>query len=274
MLNDPSEMASFRQVWIPRFFILSLVPALVTLIALVFYPTSDLAKCPLLTSPNLGIHHSTTSDLSIIIQGHIFHINNSLIFTPPLEQRDGSRLVFLGLVFDVTSGVVFYGAQNGAYYNLTKDGIDITRALLVSNLDEANLNDNIADIENLKSNLFQWLPFLLNKYPQIGVLVGQFFTPYGQPTNLWSTVTGALSPSVPNNNRTIPHTEDCTFSLNSVSCETIELRPKIIRHRGVSKCACANEDEIFGFKSPIFTVVHFEHCNDDSTTCWPKSYEL
>jgi hypothetical protein len=266
-------MTSFRQVWIPRFFVLSLAPALVMLIALVFYPTSELAKCPLLSAPGDSSVVSPTG-LSITIQGHIFQINNALVFSPPLEQRDGSRLVFLGLVFDVTSGVVVYGASGGAYYNLTRDGMDVTRALLVSNLDEQNLNDNISDIDNVEKNLVQWLPFLLNKYPQIGVVVGQFFTSSGEPTKLWSDLTLSLSPSVVGNNAPIPQTEECMKSAGSVFCESVESRPKIIRHRGISKCACAIEEQLFSVKSPIFTVVHFEHCNDESTVCWPKKYEL
>ena len=279
---------TFREIWIPRIFIASLAPAFVMLIALIFFPSSELAKCPLFvpkvaqpisSAPLSPI--SPNDQLSITIQGHIFHINNSNIFAQPLETRDGSRLVFLGIVFDVTSGMVFYGAPNGAYYNLTKDGVDVTRALLVSSLDPINLTDNLDDFEpkTLKDRLVQWLPFFLNKYPQLGVVEGKFFTHFKTPTKIWQDIVQLLGTVPPNSHSAqVPYTEDCIRKSdddNSVSCSSPNHRPKILRHRGKSRCVCGVEDELFASsKSLQFTIVHFENCNDESTICWPKTYEL
>ena len=272
-------MGNFRDVWIPRIFIVSLAPAVVMLLALIFYPTSELAKCPLLV-PKTHPRHSnppTTHDLSITIQGHIFPVNNSVVLSPPIDPHNGSRLVFLGIVLDVTSGTVFYGSPDGAYQNLTRDGVDTTRALLMSSLDEKNLNDDIDDFEPnvLRDRLIQWLPFFLNKYPQVGVVQGKFFQPSGQPTKVWQDIVDLLATvSSDNTNSAVPLTEECVRGSDSVSCASAIHRPKIIRHRGKSRCACGVEEELFASKSPIFAVIHFENCNEETTVCWPKTYEL
>ena len=279
-------MPSFRDQWIPRLFMVSLVPSIVMLLALIFYPTSDLAKCPFLVSTNhfpannSSLSPSFDSLLSITIQGHIFEINNSSVFTQPLEERDGSRLVFLGIVFNVSSGIVFYGGPNGAYYNLTRDGIDVTRALLVSSLAEENLNDRIEDFEDsiLGNRLMQWLPFYLNKYPQVGVVEGKFFTNSGTPTEDWNkvmTLLSSLSATTESQTSLPQTTTDCIPSdIKAVSCSQSNHRPKILRHRGKSRCVCGIEQELFSVKSLIFTIVHFENCNEESTVCWPRSYEV
>ncbi len=256
---------------------LSLAPAFVMLLALIFYPTSELAKCPLLV-PKIPPHENSplsSTDLSITIQGHIFPVNNTAVFSQPIDTQNGSRLVFLGMVLDVTSGAVFYGPPDGAYQNLTRDGVDTTRALLMSSLDEINLNDYLDDFDpdTLRDRLIQWLPFFLNKYPQLGVVQGKFFNPSGEPTKVWLDIVDGLA-TVPFDNSTVPSFEECMNSSGSVSCVSPTHRPKIIRHRGTSRCACGIEEELFGSKSPLFTVVHFEDCNDESTICRPKIYEL
>lgn len=272
-----SPMASkFREIWIPRLFILSLLPAFVMLLALIFYPTSELAKCPFLVHKQPLQVSNPSTDLSISIQGHIFAINNTLVFSQPIDTHNGTRLVFLGIVLDVTSGQVFYGGPDGAYHNLTKDGVDTTRALLMSSLDPKNLNDDLDDFGSitLRDRLVQWLPFFLNKYPQLGVASGKFFNLSGQPSKLWRDIVDALSADSSTNDSSIPSTDDCVVNGDSVSCFASNHRPKIIRHRGTSRCVCGIEEELFASKSPLFTVVHFENCNDESTVCWPKIYEL
>jgi len=268
--------STFRENWIPRLFILSLLPAFVMLLALILYPTSDLAKCPFLVHKQPLQVSNPSTDLSISIQGHIFAINNTMVYSQPIDPHNGTRLVFLGIVLDVTSGEVFYGSPDGAYHNLTTDGVDTTRALLMSSLDPKNLNDDLDDFEpnTLRDRLVQWLPFFLNKYPQLGVAQGKFFTQSGEPTNLWTSIVGLLSGDSSTHHSSIPSTTDCVVNGDSVSCSSSNHRPKIIRHRGTSRCVCGIEGEIFASKSPLFTVVHFENCNDESTVCWPKIYEL
>jgi hypothetical protein len=297
-----SSGGTFRNKWIPRLFILAIAPSIAMIIALLFFPQSQIAKCPLLvpsgsseTATGLPPRtDSSESPLPIIdISGHLFEVNNTTVFRPPIpESESGLSLIFLGIVLDVRSGLGYYGPE-GAYYNLTKDGIDVTRGLLLSSLVPENLTDDISDLlgvegkEKIRNQLTQWLSFFLNKYPQKGVLVGRYWTLEGQPTTEWLEIVSLLRERLVDMDDTIiPRMFECQLGERgddlgehqlgrlSVFCAPNEGVPKIIRHRGKSQCACVDENEIFSVKTPQFAVVHFDDCNDDSSICWPMEFEL
>lgn len=154
-------------------FIVAVAPAVGMIFLLLFYPESQLASCPLMKR----------SALVLSINGFKgFEINQTRLVD---VSSDGSRLGFLGLVLNVSSATAFYG--KGKAYHALACGKDVTRALVTSSLSNSDLNENIEDIPKgkVKEQLKQWLPFLLNKYPQIGVLEGAYFDASGRPTALF-----------------------------------------------------------------------------------------
>jgi hypothetical protein len=180
----------------------------------------------------------------------------------------------------------YYG-PNGAYYNLSRTGKDVSRGLVISSLETKNLHDDISDIPipEVRKNLIQWLSFFLNKYPQLGVAVGRYFNEHGEPSREWLRYIELLGRGGNFENQTKSvntggdddvQIEDCLYSNNrdnqsEVLCKIDDLVPKIIRHRGRSHCACVNEDKIFSINTREFTVVHFDNCSKNSSICWPMS---
>jgi len=278
-------------VWIPRFFIAAIAPSIAMIFALLFFPESDIAKCPLFVPTILPQQTNIPEDdtLPIIdIEGHLFSINNTVVMNAPIAQSEsGIFLIFLGIILDVRSGRSYYGRE-GSYHNLTRKGMDVSRALLMSKLDDEFLTDDISDLSDneIRKNMVQWLTFFLNKYPQVGVLVGRYFDSTGEPTSEWLGLISKLGrrDSMDNGESSkTPKIFPCIFKTQdgreSVSCDSADtpsglLVPKIIRHRGKSRCACVDEDEIFSVKTGKYAVVHFDDCSDDSTICWPIEFEL
>jgi hypothetical protein len=108
----------------------------------------------------------------------------------------------------------------------------------------ADLNEYIEDISKgeIREKLTEWLPFFRNKYPQIGVVAGNFFDSHGNPTPLFLEYTSLISP------KPAPPVvmEDCVFhGKNQVKCESKFLSTKIKKSRGKGTCVCVNENEIF-----------------------------
>lgn len=240
--------------WIRRLFIVAIAPSVAMIFALLFFPQSELATCPLMNR-------------SAII---FLPLNSTDVLPQSSIPTDGSRIVFLGQVLDVSSGAKFYA--RGMPYHALACGKDVTRALLKSSLDAADLNEYIEDISKgeIREKLTEWLPFFRNKYPQIGVVAGNFFDSHGNPTPLFLEYTSLISP------KPAPPVvmEDCVFHGNDqVNCESKFLSPKIKKSRGKGTCVCVNENEIFSIKTTDFVVSHFTNC-EGINSCTVNSFEL
>ena len=268
----------FRDKWLPRLFIAAIAPSVAMLIALIFFPNSQIAKCPLFESgASLDASESVevAGQFVMDIDGARFPIKNFNIIETPLKR--GDFLILLGIVLDVRSGAMFYGSDGG--YGALANGHDSTRALLLSSLKDEDMSEDIGDQprdQNFKDKLKQWLTFFLNKYPQAGVVAGAYWTAEGEPTSLIGDLSKLLSSAVVGTNTDQkPVMDECVFSpsTESVSCESKKYSPKIHRSRGKSKCVCVDENSIFAIKSNEFVIVDFQDC-DKGGICTVKDLEL
>ena len=245
------------------------------LLALLVYPESELAKCPILNTSIITASNNHQNVLGISINDSRFHLNLHIITSP---FTGGSQLVLLGLVFDVTSAQAFYGP--GKPYNLLASGKDVTRALLKSSLAVDDMHEDVSDIPKgeFREKLKQWLPFFLNKYVQVGVVKGMYFDSHGNPSALFLEYTNLLQSTIHQASPApVPvSTEQCIFTENpeTVSCAARELRPKIKRSRGKGSCVCVDENEAFSVKSDDHVFVHFQNCTEDGSVCTVYSFEL
>ncbi len=265
-----------KEVWIPRLFIAAMVPSVLMVLALIFLPSSELAKCPWLVDSGdvmlaQGIQ-ALPGQFVMRIEGASFPVNNLLVISPPVTP--GDHLVFLGIVLDVRSGAAFYRADGG--YSGLANGRDATRALLLSSLKEEDMSEDLSDqdVSELKPKLKQWLTFFLNKYPQQGVLVGSYWDASGQPTDLLKQLIGVLDSNAGSSEEKRYVMEECVVNNSEVSCKGHILVPKIRRTRGLSKCVCVNENEIFSVQTSDFVIVHFDKCDERGKTCTIAHYEL
>ena len=261
--------------WIPRLFIAAIFPSILMVLLLIFFPSSDLAKCPLFYGE--GDRNTVLPGQFVVdIQGSKFGIKNHNVLTHPVTP--GENLIFLGIVLDVRSGSMFYSAEGG--YSALASGVDSTRALLLSSLKPEDMIEDISDqpLEKLGEKLIQWLSFFLNKYPQVGVVVGKYWSIDGLPTPAFSQLINLISSS-PNKESEPPPVysmEGCDVKKDSkeVSCLNEKLVPKIHRSRGISRCVCVDSTSIFSVKSNEFTIVHFSNCPDSERRCFPSHFEL
>ena len=265
-------MSTFKDRWVPRLFILAIAPSFAFVIALLFDPTSELARCPLLGPSEPNFSRETDSTLPLfIINGETFTINNTNVASQPLSTV-GDRLIFLGIVLDVSSAPGFYGPGEG--YSALATGVDSTRALLITSLEPKDMIEDISDLAkgDLRTKLRQWIPFFFNKYPQLGVVVGKYWDHTGSPTpdftelvELVATTDRSEVASDP-----LPAMKECThIPPDSVRCTDAALAPKIKRTRGTSECVCVDENSIFSYKTEAFVVLHFDNCTDTSCTVLP-----
>ena len=262
---------SWKEKWIPRLFMVAMVPSIAMIVALLWFPQSEIAKCPLLVQ-QAGTVTSGQSTFSLNINGAKFPIANANVLPAPLSS-EGDVLVFLGVVLDVTSGVAFYGPDGG--YHALACGKDATRALLLSSLDEMDMIEDISDQPKgaLREKLRQWLSFFLNKYPQLGVVEGIYWDSTGGPTpallELAHLVSGEPSQPVK-----VTMKPCVTAADNSRSCASQRLVPKIKRQRGNSECVCVDENKVFSEKTEEFVIIHFEDCDPGHRVCRPENFEL
>jgi hypothetical protein len=267
-----------RNKWIPRLFILAIAPSVVMVMLLLFFPESQYSRCPLL----VPIHEISPTFVNLSpgqpffsINQAVFTINNTRVFPGPSVGSPGENLVMLGIVLDVRSASVFYG--KGAGYHPLASGKDSTRALLISSLDEGDMVEDISDkpLGEMRDKLRQWLSFFLNKYKQIGVVVGRYWRPDGTPTPELEKYMELLESiaDLPGE-KDSPVMQPCLFDGNTVKCREPTLTPKIKRVRGESMCICADENRIFGLKTEDFVIIHFNNCTHDGTACTISSGEL
>ena len=90
------------------------------------------------------------------------------------KYKDGSKvyLAFLGVVYDVSAGD--YYRPGGGYHFFA--GIDGTRAFLNGEFVEAELRDDILDLDDSHlTGVKQWRDLYESKYKRIGVLIGSYF---------------------------------------------------------------------------------------------------
>lgn len=260
----PSMWQRFKAVWIPRLFIAAMLPSVGMVVALIFFPNSQIAKCPLIPlqpAPQL------------VLDGQLFTLENMQVLIPPLGEL---KLIFLGIVFDVSSAAHFYGPE--AAYGPLAAGVDATRALCLSTLDDLG-DGNIADLPKgtIAGKLRQWAIFFLNKYPQVGVVEGVYFSKHAKPTQTWLELVQLIQKAAGSNTPDSPPSpmvtiEPCQERGGQVTCARENLVPKILRSRGVPRCACVEEEAIFAHRTAEFVVVHFERC--DERVCWPRNDEL
>ena len=270
-------MGRVKDVWIPRLFIAALLPSVVMLIALVFYPESELARCPLWVKDLTGSDSEEPvlpGQYVIDIQGSLFPINNLNVMPSPVKS--GDNLVFLGIVLDVRSGAAFYTGEGG--YSALASGVDSTRALLLSSLKPEDMVEDITDqpVEDLRKKLVQWLGFFLNKYRVVGVVIGKYWNIDGSPTPYFLALTELLKDSEQNKDEISkrPVMERCKIDRNEVSCGNNRLVPKIKRSRGRSECVCVDSNTVFAYKTTEFVVVHFQNCTDMEKRCFVGDFEL
>ena len=250
-----------RSKWLPRLFILSIAPSVAFVIALIFFPEST--NCPLLVPTVNDLTRPLPGQPFFEIDGSLFPINNTFVFDSP--GIPGNQVVFLGIVVDVSSGP--YGQDQG--YHVLASGKDSTRALLLSSLDEANLTSDIEDIpkDKVKNTMKKWIPFFLNKYKQLGVMEGPYWTKNGQPTELVQRYIDLVRSESPSGSNPSYQMEECEYRNDrEVTCRNSRLVPKLYKKRGNGKCVCVNEDEIFGIQDPNFLIVHFDNCTDRTCT--------
>lgn len=268
---------SDKRHWLPRLFILLIAPSVAMIFALIFYPESDIAKCPLFVESGDRSDELAPGQPFFNINGAIFGINNYRIFPGPIVGNPGDQIVFVGIVLDVRSAANFYSSGQG--YSALASGKDSTRALLTSSLEPQDMVADISDLAKgeLKPKIIQWISFFLNKYKQLGVVAGPYWTSSGKPTPLLLQYMELIAPSerYPDRPAPEPHIEEpCVLDNQEVTCRHSKLHPKIKRSRGKSECICAEENEIFGIKTEDFVVIHFNNCTDQSARCTVDPLEL
>ena len=191
-LDEPhveSVRGIFTRVWIPRLFILAILPSVAMVFAMIFYPESEISKCPLWTDgmptevnthTDVHTHARTNVHTHVHMWGQSFGVSNNT-----LPGCVGVCVIFLGLVFDVEkNGLQFYGPGNG--YSALANGTDATVNIITGSL-EVGGTVALSEIPKgqVRKGLLEWLPFFMNKYPQIGVVEGEFWDVSGNPTRLW-----------------------------------------------------------------------------------------
>lgn len=235
---------SFKTVWVPRLFIAAILPSVAMVIALIFFPHSQIAQCPLFQQNGISM------------RGQWFKLNNTVVSKSSLDLE----IILLGIVFDVSSGSQFYG-PSGPYRKLV-NGEDVTRALVLADLDHVELTD-LSSVPRgvLREKLREWLPFFLNKYGARGVRAGSYWDDQGRPTELLDEMFTLIEGEPPLLPTTVSVFPDCVFSKYTVTCTNARLDPKILKSRGIGKCACIDENEIYEIeKSLEFVVVHYDDC--------------
>jgi hypothetical protein len=264
--------------WIRGLFIGAVAPSIAMIIALLWYPESDIARCPLFQQDSLlaKATQALPNQYILRIDESVFPINNLTVV--PLPVAKGEYLVFLGIVLDVRSGSMFYGQEGG--YSALANGKDSTRALLLSSLKEEDMREDIGPEtvdDQLIGKLKQWLSFFLNKYPQKGVVEGMYWTAEGKAKQEFLKLVSPLSGGSHEREDPVmsPRIEKCLHVHdNQVKCMNGKLIPKIQRTRGFSRCVCVDGNEIFGVKTNDFVIVHFQNCTSQERICTIMDFEL
>ncbi|XP_070838885.1 neuferricin [Chaetodon trifascialis] len=96
------------------------------------------------------------------------------------EGSKGLYLAILGQVFDVHKGHKHYG-PGGAYHFMA--GKDASLAFITGDFTESGLTDDVSSLSPLQVlALYDWLAFYQRDYQAVGLVIGQFYSETGQPT--------------------------------------------------------------------------------------------
>lgn len=259
-------MGYFKRVWIPRLFILAILPSIAMVIALIFFPESEISKCPLFEQPthtggSAGGEHAHR----VSMWGQEFAVSNA-----SAASFAGLRVVFLGLVFDVQSGDHFY--RPGAGYSALASGADATVNIVLGSLEATNLTIHEIPKGQLRKRVLEWFPLFMNKYPQLGVVEGEYWDASGSPTEVWFEViqVAADSPLEETKAKPSPILPCVWPESTQVTCSDSKFTPVTLRTRGVPTCACIIEDDFFDLQqSREFVIVPFENCTENVCQATP-----
>uniref|UniRef100_A0A3Q1F8S3 Neuferricin n=1 Tax=Acanthochromis polyacanthus TaxID=80966 RepID=A0A3Q1F8S3_9TELE len=107
------------------------------------------------------------------------------------EGSKGLYLAILGQVFDVSRGHKHYG-PGGAYHVMA--GKDASLAFITGDFTESGLIDDVSSLSPLQVvALYDWLAFYQRDYRTVGVVIGQFYSDTGQPTQALLQVEASLA---------------------------------------------------------------------------------
>lgn len=106
------------------------------------------------------------------------------------DGSPGLCLALLGVVYDVSRGVEYYGPGGGYSFFSGRDG---SRAFVSGQFDEDGLVD---DVRGLSSGdylgLEEWQLFYEKDYKRLGVLAGRYYSESGEVTDYWKELQGWL----------------------------------------------------------------------------------
>lgn len=107
------------------------------------------------------------------------------------EGSKGLYLAILGQVFDVHKGHRHYG-PGGAYHFMA--GKDASLAFITGDFSDSGLTDDVSSLSPVQVvALYDWLVFYQRDYPSVGVVIGQFYSETGQPTEALVQVEASLA---------------------------------------------------------------------------------
>lgn len=107
------------------------------------------------------------------------------------EGSKGLYLAILGQVFDVSRGHKHYG-PDGAYHVMA--GKDASLAFISGDFTESGLTDDVSSLSPLQVvALYDWLAFYQRDYVTVGMVIGQFYSDTGRPTQTLLQVEASLA---------------------------------------------------------------------------------